>query len=381
MSFAQLAGSDIISARVTLRLAGAWEAEVVVASSDPSAFQGQVRLEVGADTLTGTVTAADADAGNLVQVRLVGGAGGLGATVAPQGYNNPTRQVVLQDALAVGGEALSATADQGVLSAQIRSWSRLSGTVAEAVWTLTDHASSTWRVLLDGTVWVGSDTWDEVDASLVTVESEDPANGVVRLALESFAVLPGMALDGRHIGQVRYDLDDRALRADVVFGESRGELEELLGAVIREETAHLSYLTTIAARAVAQNSDGTLEIVPVDSRWPRLSRVPVRFGAHGVTENRIVPGADVLMIYEDGDPTRPTVLSFSSGQAITLKVGALTEVAVEAPLITLGTGARFLAHSDEVQAWAASVQAACSVAGIAIPLLPPSVATTAVKGA
>ena len=80
----------------------------------------------------------------------------------------------------------------------------------------------------------------------------------------------------------------------------------------------LDFLAAYPARAVLQNADGTLELVPDDSRLPTYKKVPIRYGVPGVTAT-IAAGARVLLEFAGGDPRKPiaTVWESASVTAIT----------------------------------------------------------------
>ena len=253
MSTATLNGVTILRGRVTLRLVGAWDAEVWVEGTDTAAVTGAVVLELGGVPMRGWATPGK-DAGGRVSVRVVGGAGGLQTSVSPQGYVNATRRVVLADALAVGGEAISLLSD-ATLDAALPHWSRKAGTVAEAVRRAVEHAGEGvhWRVLLDGTVWVGSESWLPFELEGDPVD-ESPTNDRLVFPVEAAAILPGVTFRGIRVASVRYELSHRSLRAHVSGGE-KDALADELSKIVKRETSGKDLDRTFVARIVAQNGE------------------------------------------------------------------------------------------------------------------------------
>lgn len=381
MSFATCNGIAINDGRFSFRLLGAWEGSFSVSTDDALKVTGAVEIVLGETTLRGVAT-ADADRGSKVTVRVVGGAGGLKADVAPRAYIGTTLGTLLVDALAAGKETLSSTSSSAATGAPIQRWTRVSDSVGGTLYRLLRSTPYTWRTLPDGTVWVGEDTWPEVvpDAH---VEAEVPTEKRLTLSLESIAVLPGQTYGGRRISSATYTLDERRLRADLSYSDGASALSDELSRFIQRETSHVDLMRSYVAQVVAQNGDGTLELRVLDERVPHPSKVPVRMGIPGVTSFRVAPGTRVLLDHEDGDEQKPAVTAFAEGQALSLHV--------EAPEVVLGVGAaaQFLALSNlvlvELQKIQATLLSATAAGGGApvtygVPYVPASVAAMNVRG-
>src|SRR5947199_10511851 len=82
---------------------------------------------------------------------------------------------------------------------------------------------------------------------------------------------------------------------------------------------HMDYLASYPATAVTQNSDGTLEIQPDDSRLPSLSSVPIRYGVPGVSA-QIANGGRVLLAFPGGHPAKPNATVREAGSLVPLTV-------------------------------------------------------------
>lgn len=366
-------GELITRGRLTLRLAGAWDAELWLGSDIEVA--GPAVVDVAGVQFVGTATSGK-DSGNRVSVRVVGGAGGLSSTVTAIAFAQATRGTILQAALGSGGETLSPLSDSTVTGGLLAHWSIASGTVAEAVRRLVEHASATWRVLPDGTIWVGVDVFPPVEPEHVLI-SESPVNQRLVVAVDTASILPGTTFRGRHVSSVEYTISHRSMRASVSYAEGRDDLAGGLSALVRRESAGRDLERTFAARVVAQNADGTLELRPTDPKMPGLSRVPVRLGLPGVTGYQVIPGIDCSLEYENGDPSKPFVSSFGRGQALTLGVG-LTSLTVSATDIQMG-GSEPLVKFAALQAWVAALTVAGAPLGLSVPALV-AANTTILKG-
>lgn len=363
MAIATCNGLPIVSGRITLRLAGTWDAELAVTGSDPSKVAGALVLDVGGVGLRATATRAEADQAETVTVRAVGGAGGLGASVPALGYVNVSRRVVLVDALTLGGERLSSTSSAD-LDALLPHWTRVAGTVGDAVRAQVKSAGLSWRILLDGSVWVGAETWPTVEPKHV-LEDERPTADAVSVALDELSVLPGTVFRGKRVREVCYQLDGYALRALVTYGDSpRGELAQLVGDFIKRELP-TEGMTVFAARVVGQNTDDSLELVQSDARMPPMSRVPIRPALAGVTRVRVPSGATALVTHENGDPARPVCIGFGAGAATMVEMGSNPEPVALAPALQT--------YATELEAFLAAVRALLAAPGpvSGSPALPP----------
>jgi hypothetical protein len=89
-----------------------------------------------------------------------------------------------------------------------------------------------------------------------------------------------------------------------------------------------------------QNGDGSLELVPDDSRFgPGLSRVPIRLGIPGATV-QVAGGARALVSFAAGDVRKPIVVGWEAGSLDSLTITATTKVIVNAPSVVLGDEAK-----------------------------------------
>lgn len=86
----------------------------------------------------------------------------------------------------------------------------------------------------------------------------------------------------------------------------------------------IDYLAAYPSRVVAQNADGTLELVPDSPRLSSYSKVPIRYGVPGVSAT-VASGARVLLEFGGGDARNPiaTVWESASVTQLTLTATAI----------------------------------------------------------
>lgn len=210
MALASVNGIDVVSATIVMPLVGAWTADVVV--DTPAGIAGACTLALdGGLTLVGFAARAGVFL-DTSYVRITGGAaGGLAKPARVQHYRGTTVRGIVGELMRASGETLSATADPVVLALQLTAWTQQRQTVRQALSSLIEDrrlgAGVSWRVLPDGTIWIGTETWP--DAGLTAPADyqelvELPSEGWVDLGSEVPRIAPGVSLEGRKIGYVEH---------------------------------------------------------------------------------------------------------------------------------------------------------------------------------
>lgn len=204
-------GQDVIDLKLTMPRRGVWVAEVSL-TADTALREGkQVELELAGRTWRGTVDRAKAAFGSSV-ARILGGGGKLAQLAKPAHYSDVTVGIVLQDLLAAAGETRAATADNALLQRHLDHWTVTELPLGRQISRLVDEFEATWRVLRDGTLWVGFERWPKTTGSGQLLQV-DPLNDSQKLAIETPDFLPGEDFEGNHIEYVQVDLLAGAFRA------------------------------------------------------------------------------------------------------------------------------------------------------------------------
>ncbi len=326
---------QVISARVRLPLRGAWVAELVLDAPDVS---GAVEVDTGAGGLVlfGTVVQSGTVEA-VTTVRVVGGAGGLSKAQAGKDYSSVPVSVVLADLCAVSGETLSSDCDPAILAQELSRWTTKPGRVVASLDELIDRLGCSWRILPDGSLWIGSETWPIVSPPFVLVLS-DPAHGRLEIVPEALTITPGVSFAGHNITDVEHTIQDRALRSALSYGSagSTGDrLKAAFGRLVGHYTSGLDRFALYPAEVVTQDADGLVSVRADDARLPPVSGVPIRHGIPGVTVE-VEKGARVLLGFDAGQPDRPFVALWNSGGLKALKIEASGTVTVKADSVILG---------------------------------------------
>lgn len=336
-------GRGVVRASVFLPRIGAWTADVEAEGPEGPSARPELVLG-GALRLRGTVVRGGAEQDRW-RGRLVGGAGGLGRDAPPVALRDTTLAAALGDTLRVAGEALApGVRVEGVATR----WHRRLAPAAHAVADIAQAAGLAWRVLADGTVWLGAETWPEHRPLDVQVLDWRPELGRAELAGDTLGIVPGQTLRARElvlrVGSVEHLATREGLRT-VVLAEPdarpAGRMLDALSRLVASLTRRVDYLGMYPARVVQQRADGALDLVPDDARLPSCQAVPIRYGLPGVRAT-VPAGARVLLGYEAGDPARPVAALWELGSITALAISGGTSPAARqghAVSVTIPAGA------------------------------------------
>jgi hypothetical protein len=214
---------DVVRGILTMPRLGAWQAALWLDAD--AAPAGKVEISAGSLTLIGTAYRPHDDGGNLheqgglVRLRVVAGAGGLRKLARAKHYVSPTGRLVLAELAGDAGEAVSPTADASVLGATlVPAWTTMGLETGPMITALCEELApeASWRLLPDGTIWVGNETWpaaDLGDDDPVQID-ENPEEGWVTLAMDIPRLLPGT-----RVGWRKADLVEHVIEAGDYFAK------------------------------------------------------------------------------------------------------------------------------------------------------------------
>jgi hypothetical protein len=313
----QLNNDPALTLSLHLPLSGAWSAELAVATDATYAVGDVVTLTVLDLDLVGRVVRA-AQFADRLSIRLTGGRTDWGQAVGVKHYRNTNADQVIGDVTV----ALSAP-----LNITLPFWTRTPGTIGSTVQSVARYLALNWRVNPDGTVRLLAEAPEPVEPGAVEL-GRDPARGIVQLAPESAAVLPGCLVGADAVGDVVYNLTPDGVRC-VYYTDTRATLRGSLERLIRWVTRDTIYLTLYSATVIRQAADGTLDLMPEDLRLQSsgLQGVPIRHGLPGVTVE-VPAGETVLLGFDSGDPAKPYASLWHEGQVSKVRIGGAEPVAL-----------------------------------------------------
>jgi len=327
MSDATLNGQPVIRADHKQPYAGAWTAEIELdADSRPL---GAALLVLLGRTWQGTVIAdlsdsalaLSGDSGGWFRCRIVGGAGGLQKPVTPTEWSQGALvQTVLTYILGAGGEVQAATISTDLLGKVLPQWSISTSTVGEALSAFAETLGIIWRVLDDGTIWLGTPSPQPVTAPDYILTDINPEMGAAEMDLNDSSLAVDQIIDGLTIRQVIYSWTPDKMRALVTYSPGPvNSLFRLFGMWLAR--VKLDNFRAVPGRINSQNSDQTVQFQPDDSRYSPLRRVAIRTGLPD-TEITIGANSRAVAAWEGASPTAPVLVNFGTSTATKIKLAA-----------------------------------------------------------
>lgn len=336
-TFAAINGQRLTSVQLTVGNAGPWYADCDF-EADP-AVSGRVELVVGQLKLSGTIDTRASGAHTLQRrVRVVGGAGGWGESVAPKAYANDAgvkARTVAEDAARAVGETIGdfVPRDERVGKAYTRQAGPASRTLEDVL------GGVAWWVDYAGVTRAGPRPRQVLPPSSYEVLAYDPRDRIVTLGVDNpAAVVIGSVLSER----LEAPLTVRAIELRVTAGELRvmawcggseagfGPVTGLMRAIAQRSTdgkLHGLYRYRVT-RMVAERVElqavkrlvGLPDLLPL-SMWPGIA------GAHA----ELAPSAEVLVQFIEGDRAQPVVTHFAGKDGTGFVPTRLTLGGVDGP--------------------------------------------------
>lgn len=216
MALVTVDGIAAFRGRIGLPRVGVWIAELELDTTDALAGAVEVQIATG-PTLRGTVVRGDTYAGQL-HTRIVGGAAGMTKLATPKHYNGPVISTVLTDLARTAGEKVSGSIARATAGRALQAWTVLGTSIGEQLAVLITRglpAGHAWRILPDGSLWVGLESWPEADLD------DDDWTELARharerrldLGLSAPRLLPGTTLGPDRIDYVDHRFGPDGVRA------------------------------------------------------------------------------------------------------------------------------------------------------------------------
>lgn len=338
MATATANGITVLTATVSVPRVGVWRADLDLDTADAAKVTGKIALVLDDVTWSGKAIEVGAFIGR-VKVRLLGGAAGFSKPTQPRFYQAMPAKTVITDLLTEGGERLSSTSDAAKLGTILPFWTRHAGTVGEGLENVLDELGAVWRVLPDGSVWIGVETWPKSDPKNVAVEAEVASESKIVFSSDAPSLLPGTTFRDRKVSRVEHSIETGKTRTTAWFETGTpgtgDAFRSALDGLVRQATKHIDFYAVRSGKVVAQNGDGTLEIKLDDADMPGMSKIPIAYGVPGISA-KVKSGAKVHVQWADGSPTKPRAVVIDPADILELQVNsAMVKVAGAGDFVAL----------------------------------------------
>lgn len=208
-------GRNILRAQLFVPRRGVWHALVSVEAEDTTDLTERIDLAFGDATWSGFARRSGAHHGR-VQLFVVGGAGGMQRELEPRYYVDSQARILIDDLMRETGEELSSSVGAEVTSTSLARWTRARGRGGALLSDLARVLGVDWRILPDGSVWLGAETWPDVEL-VYDVVAEAPAHDQAELAVDEPSLTAGVTLAGRRVSYVSHTIDPARTRTSVWY--------------------------------------------------------------------------------------------------------------------------------------------------------------------
>lgn len=346
---------DILACTVSEPRIGAWSAEFNADADEE--LNGPVIIHIDGIDFLGNIQRRGVEAGRL-HCRVLAGRGGLGTELDAKFYVGASIRTVLNDIAREASEHLSPKIAPAVLGRVMARYTRTKASAGFAVRQVAQECGVGWRVLRDGTIWLGEESWPGVDVVYDELERA-PAEDSITIAPASPTVRPGTVFTlqpsmapttagsqppagvTKRVSRVTTQVWDGKLRQVVIFEDSTTgaappqsrmakDVATVVGSLVDNR---IDYSRLYAAKVIKQASDGTLELLADHEkvRGNGITRVPIRHGVPGMRV-RVAAGSRVMLFFENGDPKAPAAALWPDGSSVReVELTASMSITITAP--------------------------------------------------
>ncbi len=197
-ALATVGGLNVLHGELNMPRTGVWhvDCELDSTGASPTPLTGLQTVTWG--SLAGKATILRCDVyRNTTYARLAGGSGNLSTAVQPKGYFSVPFSTPLTDVLTQAGYSINAQTSQTVLGFPLNAWGTTAGScglnLANLLRKVPPVQYQTWRIMLDGTFWMGTDSFPINTDADVTVLDYTPALYRVEIGEDAPSMLPGQS--------------------------------------------------------------------------------------------------------------------------------------------------------------------------------------------
>jgi len=301
-------GIPLVECHLIIPKIGAWIANDVLVDTDTPLSLGQaVTMNFMDRTFKGTVLDTGVFEG-YQRCTIIGGSGKLSSYLESTPYNSTTVGQVLRDIARKTSHTVSTSIDQTLLNSNLASWNIIRMKAALAITKLLSEIGAIWRILTDGTLWIGKEVYTPLNAQDFTVLEEFPEEARWDIYNEDYLIDPLTSLSGNNIQQVEYFVKDNELKMSVYFTDTYADSTDKL----TDQSDNILYNSTYRCQVVTQHSDGTLDLIPNPDNIlikNGFVNVPIIYPFPGMTI-QVPAGTFCYVQFMNGDPQYPRVIGW-----------------------------------------------------------------------
>lgn len=298
----------IVQCHLMLPKIGAWMANDVLVDTDQEFNIGDsITMNFLDQTFKGTVLDTGVYRG-FQQCTIIGGSGKFPDQLESSSYNSIPLGQIVNDIARKTNHTVSTTSDQNLLNHNLVGWNILKMKASLALVKLLESQGAIWRILPDGTLWVGYESYTPLNTNDFLVIEKFPEQARWNVYNEDYLVQPLSFLDGNNIQQVEYYVAADDLQQTLFFTSTFGDsIDDLTS-----QEDNILYNTSYRCSVVSQKSNGTLDLLPNPTNEViknGFSNVPIIYPFPGM-KIEVPSGTICYVMFANNDPQYPRVYAW-----------------------------------------------------------------------
>lgn len=298
----------IVECHLIIPKIGAWMANDVLVDSDDSFNVGDsVTMNFLDTTFKGTILDTGIYRG-FQRCTIIGGSGKLPDYLESASYNSVPLGQVVRDIARKTDHQVSTKADQNVMNSNLAGWTILKMQASLALEKALQVTDSIWRILPDGTLWVGGESYTPLNPDDFTIIERFPEEARWNVYNEEYLIQPLTSFLGNEIQQVEYFINNNDLTMYIYFTENFADSIDNL----TNQNDNILYNTIYRCAVVNQKSNGLLDLTPNptnDIIKNGFTDVPIIYPFPGM-KIEVPNGAICFVQFANGDPQYPRVFAW-----------------------------------------------------------------------
>lgn len=308
MSNYNLNGSQIISINIEIPYHGTWIATNCHVDSNVIFNIGdKVTLNFLDKTMPAIIFETDVYQ-DYQQCTLVGGTGLMSIELESKNYNSISIGQIVIDIAKQTGNSVSSLCNKELMNIIVPRFSIVKMSASLMLEKLLESYSALWRILPDGSLWVGYEQYPIVDITQYEVLNKFPSDSKWEIYNDKTLLEPLNSLGGINIKETIYLIQDSELKVYLKYNNLGNDNQLALN---NQDNQHL-YNTTYRCKVISQKSDGSIDAIP-DPANPLVkngfTNVPIIYPLPGMSI-KVSQGAICYIFFANNSPEYPRVIGW-----------------------------------------------------------------------
>ena len=301
-------------ARGTLEIPnqGIWYFGEMIIDTDTTINEGSdVTIQFMDKTLSGTFVDAENYAG-YVKGSVIGGKNTMSNVIESIGYAGITLGQIVRDVASLTGHTFNLQSDASLMAISLVRWDKIKAKASDIIDKLLepqikDGRKAIWRIMLDGTLWVGYEDYPEVTIKYELLDKQTQ-KGYWLFNNEEQVIEPLQSVSGQRIRETVYRLENEKL--DMLFNFYQPN--HIQAYDLSSQTREFIYSRIYRMKVLNQQGNGTVNLVPepeIELLKNGLREVPIIYPMPDMKIN-VSTGAICYVFFANSDPSYPRVIAW-----------------------------------------------------------------------